>query len=982
MKYLLAIPLFFCSIVLFGQQTNTYTLKGIVRDSLSKAPIDFATVILTRASDNQPVLTVNTNSTGVFEFNRVPQNGEFVLTVSYMGYLNLQRNIGNTTESVVDLGILSIRENATRLSDVVVEAMGNPIVFKKDTIEYTASSFKVPENAVLEDLIKKLPGAEVDSDGKITVHGKEIKKVTVDGETFFADDPRIASRNLPAKMVDKVQVVDRKSDQAQFTGIDDGNEETVLNLTVKQGMKNGWLGNLSTGGGHRDRYQAGGFVARFDNNWQLSFIGSGNNTNNRGFTDIAGSMMQSGRGGGGGGGMMMMGGGSRPGSQGGGFNLNVGGVNMSIGGNGITTSWLTGLNGHIQANKKLRIGGNYFYSGSDNVLEQERVRENIMANPNDNFTYSQNGLSNNKTQGHRAALEFEYTIDSLNSFIFKPNFGINFGEFSESSSYTSIVPKTPIADTLNKGDSKSTGNNDNLSTSGDLLWRHKFGIPGRTFSANLNYGYNKNNTEGKNSSFTQDIANSKDSIINQRYTTKNNGYNVGTRLSYTEPLGKGYYMELAYSLRYSNSTSDKETFDLRNSGALDTRYSNNYDNTFVNHSGEVNLCGVGEKHNYIIGVNVQPSYMNSKYTSNGKLYDYSRSVVNFAPNAQFIYNYSDFQQLRINYRGSTRQPSMSQLQPVLDNADPLFVNIGNPDLNPEFQHNLFGMYRNTNVKTYFTLFTFFSANYTFDKIVNANIYDNAGRQTMIPVNTDGVYSGNVRLMINAPFAQNSKLYITSNTGINFNRTVNFTGSVDNISDKERDELLRLTTRNNTQNLNLNEQIRLNYKGTKFDASISGRANWTKAWYSIDNRTATNYWNNTVGADFNWSLLWDFGLSSDINHNYYIGYSSGNDKPMTLWNAELTKQLFKNKQGTISVKVFDILNKSRGTMRNATNNYIEDINTNTLGRYVMFSFTYRFGAVGGQRTSFSSDGGGMRIQRGGHGGHGGGAPRIQVIEVQR
>ena len=962
MRHLLTIPLFLCCVALFGQSSNTYVLKGTVRDSLSQTPIEFATVILTRATDQQLVSTVTTDNTGAFEFKRVPQ-GNLVLTISYMGYHNLQRSLSSSSEAIVNLGVISMLENATRLSDVVVEAIGNPIVFKKDTVEYTASSYKVTENAVVEDLVKKLPGAEVDSDGKITVNGKEITKIMVDGQTFFADDPKIASKNLPANMVDKIQVVDRKSDQAQFTGIDDGNEETILNLTVKPGMKNGWLGNVSAGAGYKDRYQGGGFVARFDNNWQLSLIGSGNNTNNRGFTDIAGSMMQSGRGGGGGGGgrggSSLISGGGRGSAAQGGFNLNVGGMSMNIGGNGVTTSWLTGLNGSIQANKKLKIGGNYFYSGSDNVLEQERVRENIMLDESKNFFYNQQGRSNNKTQGHRTALEMEYTLDSLNSFVFKPSFGVGYGDFNEKNEYTSVMAQMPT-DSINKGYSISSGSNDNLSTSGDLLWRHKFSTIGRTFSANFTYGYNKNNTDGRNRSETYDLTDNKDTVvINQRYKSTSNGYNVGTRMSYTEPLGKNYFMELAYSIRYNNSTSDKKTYDIvGNNDVYNARYSNDYDNTFVNQSGEVNLRSVGEKYNYIIGVNVQPSYMLSKFTSNGQPMEYSRNVVNFAPNAQFIYNFSEFKQLRINYRGSTRQPSINQLQPVLDNADPLFVNLGNPDLNPEFQHNFTGSFRNTNAKTFFTMFTFFNANYTFDRIVNASIYDKAGRQAIIPINTDGVYSANLRLMVNTPLAKNSKFFLMSNGGVNFNQTVNYIDTVSDLSNIQNiDVLLGHTKRNNTRNLNLNEMLRLNYKGTKIDASISARANWTQAWYAADNRAATNYWSNAVGADFNWTLPYNFTLASDANYNYYIGYSSGYDKPMMLWNAELSKLLFKNKQGSVSVKVFDILNESRGSSRTTTNNYIEDISTNTPGRYVMFSFTYRFGTVGGQRTGGFGPGGG-------------------------
>ncbi len=961
MKKIFVVALLLWCIPALGQQVSLYTLKGVVKDSLSQAPVEFATVVVTRTSDQKIVGSLTTDNNGNFEFKRVPA-GNIVLHISCMGYTTLIKKVSNNTEAVVDLGDVGISENTTRLADVVVSAIGNPIVFKKDTIEYNASSYKVTENAVLEDLVKKLPGAEVSSDGKITVNGQEIKKVMIDGQVFFADDPQIASKNLPAKMVDKVQVVNRKSEQAQFTGIDDGNEETVLNLTVKPGMKNGWLGNVSAGAGYQDRYQAGGFVARFDNNWQLSAIGSGNNTNNRGFTDIAGSMMQGGRGSGNRGGVTISGGGPGGGSQGG-FNMNVGGVSMNINGNGITTSWLAGLNGNIQLNPKLKIGGNYFYSGSDNVLDKESVRENILPDNSNNFFYNQTSHANSKTQGHRAALEFEYTLDTLNSFIFKPNFSSGYGSFDEQSAYHSVKVS---GDSVNNGRSKSFGDNDYLSTAGDLLWRHKFFLPGRTFSVNFNYGYNKNNTDGNNMSMTHVFANDSTATVDQQYHSKSDGYNVGGRMAYTEPLGNNYYMELAYSLKYSQSNADKKTFDNDGSGSYDIlneRFSSNYENTFVNQTAELNLRSVRQKYNYIVGVSMQPSYLRSQNTSAGSYTDFSRHVINFAPVAQFIYNYSDFKQLRINYRGNTRQPSVSQLQPVPDNADPLFVNLGNPDLDPEFAHNLMLMYRDTDIKTFRALFAFVNANYTFDKIVNASLYDSSGRQTVIPLNTNGVYSVNGRFMINTPIAK-SKFFIMSNTGVNFNQTVSFTGNVYEIrNDSKVDDLLKQVQRNNTQNLNISEMVRFNYKGEKIDASIMGRVNWTRAWYSIDNKASTNYWNNSVGADFNWTLPWNITLASDVNYNFYVGYSSGYDQPMCIWNAELSKQLFKQKQGTLSLKVYDILNDSRGNSRTTTNNYIEEVNTNTLGRYIMLAFTYRFGSFGGQssgRPMGGPGGGPMRL----------------------
>ncbi len=964
MKYFTFLALFLITINTFGQSAPSYTLKGVVKDSISGAPIDFATITLKRADNDKILVSTTTDNNGTFEFKRI-SGKQIIANISYMGYNSLEKKIIWSNETIIDLGDISLQENATRLSDVVVSAIGNPIVFKKDTIEYNASSYKVTENAVLEDLVKKLPGAEVDSDGKITVNGKEIKKVMIDGQVFFANDPQIASKNLPAKMVEKIQVVDRKSDQAQFTGIDDGNEETILNLTVKSGMKNGWMGNVSAGAGYKDRYQGGGFLARFDNNWQLSAIASGNNTNNRGFTDIAGSMMQSGRGSGRGGGGMVQGGGPGGGSRGG-FNLNVGGVSMNIGGNGITTSWLGGLNGNIQVNKKLKIGGNYFYSGADNLLEKETARENIFVNNDDNFFYNQQARSQSKTEGHRAALEFEYTLDSLNSFLFKPNFSTGYGSFDEESIYASI--KSNLIDTINYGLSSATGDNDYLSTSGDLLWRHKFNQPGRTFSANFTYGYNNNNTDGINMSLTHAFVNDSTNLINQNYKITSNGYNVGGRIAHTEPLGNNYFVELAYSVKYSEATSDKKTYDIdpiSGDNNFNPLFSSNYENIFINQTGEINFRSVKQKYNYVIGINMQPYYMQSKNSSAGTLTDITRSDINFAPMAQFIYNYSDFQQLRINYRANTRQPSTTQLQPVPDNSDPLFINLGNPNLAAEFAHNLTLMYRDTDTKTFRAMFTFFNAAYTIDKIVNASLYDSSGRQTTIPVNTDGVYSLNGRFMINTPIKKQSKFFIMSNTSVNFNQTISYTGNVDEIKqDSKIDDLLKYAVRNQTQNLNITEMLRLNYKPNKLDIGVFGRANWTQAWYSVDNRASTNYWSNSVGGDFNWSLPWDFTLASDVNYNFYINYTSGYDQPMCIWNAELSKQLFKNKQGTISAKVYDILNEGRGTSRTTTNNYIEDITTNTLGRYVMLAFTYRFGSFGGQTQGGGQRGpGGMRFRGG-------------------
>jgi hypothetical protein len=834
----------------------------------------------------------------------------------------------------LEVGTVTLKSNSVRLDEVVVSGLANEMTVRKDTIEYNAAAFKVTEGATVEELLKKLPGAEVSSDGKITVGGKEIKKVLLDGKTFFSDDPTIATKNLPANMVDKLQVVDRKSDQAQFTGIDDGEEETVLNLTVRPGMKNGWFGNASAGGGYKDKYQAAGMASTLKDNRQLSVLASGNNTNNQGFNDVAGSMMQQGRGGGG-----MRGGGA----QQGGTNINVGGTRMSIGGNGLSTSWLGGVNAHDEFGG-LKIGGNYFYNGIETNLNTESYRQNLLSNDSVSY-YNQSQQSTTRTQGHRGAVELEWTLDSLNSIIFKPNVNYGLGSFNEGLNYSTL---NGALDTVNSGRSQSFGDNYSLSFTGDLLLRHKFKTRGRTLSANITFGYSTNNVDGNNYSLTRlfEATMAGDtSVIDQQYHSNNLSYTGNVRLSYTEPLGNNYFAEVSYRVRTNYSTSDKETYNLDGNGnyALpDTMYSNHYRNLFVNQQAEVNLRSIREKYSWTIGVGAQPSYLRSEgRTAEG----FERSVVNFSPNGNFTYNFSNSNQLRADYRGRTTQPSMTQLQPVPDNSNPLLERKGNSELSPEFNNNLRLFYRSTNAHTLRTIVSMLNASLTTDKIVNSTIYElSTGKQLIVPVNVNDVYTLMGMFMYTSPFTSGSKFFVTTNTFANFAQNVSLSKTVEQIDVNN----LPKGDENRTSTLSINEMLRLSYKGAKIDINLLGRAGYSKAWYSMDTKEQPTYWTNTVGGDFNWTLPWGFALAADANYTFYYGYSDNYNKPITMCNAEISKLLFKQKQGTLKIRVFDILNEGRGNSRNTTDNYIEDVATNTLGRYVMLSFTYRFGSFSGNR----------------------------------
>ena len=903
------------------EEAKESKVKFTIVDSMRREPVEFATASITLVGSTTPAKYSLSDNKGKIELTGMAA-GSYNIRIEYMGYETYTKPIIIENQRVVDLGEIALKEQLNTLNSVVVQAVGNPIVVKKDTIEYNASSFKTTDNDMLEELLKKLPGVEIDSDGKITANGKEINKIMIDGKVFFLNDPQLATKNLPAKIVDKVRVVERKSEQAQFTGIDDGNEETVIDLSIRPGMMNGWFGNVSAGYGTDDRYQAAGMAGNFKQKSQITFIGNLNNTNNRGFSDIAGSMMSAMRGSGTGG-------------------VRVGGATMRFGGNGITTSWMGGANGNYETtNKKLKIGGNYLYSGSDNIATSTSYRQNFLADST--FNYFQSSNSQTYADGHRFALQLEYQLTDKASILFRPNVSIGKGNFNDTKDFWT---KGGTGTKINEGNSISYGENSSQSVDGDLLYRQKLNKVGRTFSVNMSYSFSNNDIfNAKNWSKTVTGNNADSTVINQEYKMNTLGYSLGARASYTEPLGKNYFLELAYQYRFRMNKSDKEAFNfnsLTNSYNLrDSLYSNSFENNFSNHTAEANVRKTGEKYNFILGFNVQPSTIRSI----GSNRDISRSVVNFAPMAMFEYKFSEMRDIELRYRGNTRQPSINQLQPVPDNSNPLYIPLGNPDLLPEFEHSLRIEYSDTKKEKFRTIHAGLNSSYTMDKIVNKRWYDNTGVQYTMPVNEQGAFNVNANLMYNSPIAK-SKISIMSFSRAGVNKGVSFSGRTE-----------QSLVKSFTTTLSINEMLRLMYRGDKLQLSVGGRVGYNYAWYTIQQTNKPATWNNAINGYINWTLPAGLNLTSDVDYNFYIGYGEGYNTPAIVWNAEISKLMFKN-TGTLRLKVFDILKQSKSVWRTTTDNYIEDIENNVLQQYFMLSFTWRFGTFGGN-------------SRGGRDGHGG------------
>ena len=949
---------------------NSFTVKFRLLDAGSGEPVGYATASLTVKGEKSASKYVLTDGEGNASLAKV-RKGTYILKAELMGYKTYEKEL--LVEKNVNLGDIKMEEDVKVLDAASVSAVGNPIIVKKDTIEYTASSFKTSDNDMLEDLLKKLPGVEVASDGSITANGETIKKITIDGKTFFLDDPQLASKNLPAKMIEKVKVVEKKSDQAIFTGIDDGNEETIIDLSVYKGMMNGWFGNLSAGGGHdvpdpgyyNDehtflkegwRYQGAGMIGNFKEDSQISIILNANNTNNRGFYDMAGSMMQGMRGGGGGMGRGM-----------GGFG----------GGNGETTSWMGGLNGSFDLfDGAMELAGNYLYNGSERVVEEESSKVTYMENGsrllNDNSGYSTTG-----SQGHRFGIRMDHEFSKNTSLLFEPQVNFGSGSFSE---YSDFSTKTAMgADTTftNRGFTNSFGDNRNWSTSGRLLFRQRLGKAGRTLSLNMNYSFSYNDMDSWNQSNTQTDVNAdglyENDIVDQFYKQNSRSSSVSGRLVYTEPLTQYLFLEGSYQYSWSSSKSIKDAFngiDSRDEGNVitqdgydmanpDPTYSSSILNRNINHQAGVTISWQKDNINAQIGMRALPQ--NTFNETNGETY--RNDVVNWSPTARIRYSFSDYTNMMFNYNGRSSQPSTSQLMPVPDNTNPLNISLGNPYLKPYFNHSARLNFGYTNRQSFTSVHTDFSGGMVQEAITNAQWYDKSGVQYSIPVNGPGTGNVSGRVMVNSPIGK-SDFSIMSMTNARYNQSTSYigTGSLD--SDKYYDagkaefnyELFNADfpdlgntdafTVNKIRSMNLSQMLRLTYRNDFVELVAGGRTNLSKSWYTLESANQNATWNNNVSFEMNWTLPFGMNLIGDLNYNWYNGYTT-QQEPEFIINAEITQLLFK-KTCTLALRAYDILNQAKNLSVTDASNYHQEVRNNTLGRYVVLSFTYRFGTFGGNR----------------------------------
>ncbi|MBR5332540.1 MAG: TonB-dependent receptor [Muribaculaceae bacterium] len=900
---------------------------GRVVDS-EKEPLLQASVRLLAAKDSAYVKGGATDEQGRFRFNNV-KSGKYIIQATYVGYESTYKNITVGADNL-RVGEIVMNESSIMLKETTVVGVKTPIKVMEDTVEYNADTYKTQPNAVVEDLLKRMSGVEVGSDGKITAHGKEVTKILVDGKEFFSDDPKVASKNLPASMIDKLQVIDRKSDLARLTGVDDGEDETVINLTVKKGMKNGWFGTVDAGYGTDDHYKGIFNVNRFWNDNQITFLGNVNNVNEMGFAD-------------------------------GGMNFRRFG-----GDNGITSSQAFGVNFNVGNKEIFRVGGDVMYSHSDRYNEQSTNRQYLYTD----ITSMSNMWKESRDNGHniRGGFRLQWNPDSSNTFEFRPNFSVNLNKsWSNDNSSTNTIGKGYTLDQLSENPVNSNGSSYNVG--GSLVYNHNFkSRPGRSFSFQGRYQFS-NTSElertlsiNKNTYSYDDNSTEEDDLNYAQYADNHTWNNMAQgRITWTEPLGdakNGNFLTFAYRAQYRWNNADKYTYsapqealnDIVLSYLTDDKYSykdleslfygydfvandsltNRFRNEYFNQDIRVGYKKVSKAYTLDAGLSLVPTMQKSENLSNPDKTIPESWVWNVAPFVRYRLKMSKSRSLNVNYMGRSSQPSMAQIQPVPDYSDPLNVVIGNPELKPTFAHNVNVRFQDFNMEAQRSIMLMGFVRYNQNSIVSKTSFDpeTGGRVTNY-TNENGVWNARLMNMISMPLR--NKAFSFSNHLFGFySATVGYNNA----------------ERNRSGSFMVGESFSFAWRPDYFEFELRPSYNLQIVRNTVQKTSDRNV--HTYGGTFNATYNAPFGLSvnSELTYSGYQGYTIGEDDPnQWLWNASIGYSFLKGRAATVSLKAFDLLQQKVSIRRNVTANYIDDTEYNTLTRYFMINFTYKFNTFG-------------------------------------
>jgi uncharacterized membrane protein YgcG len=949
---------------LFAQQKVTGSIKGKVVDVLNNLPLPDATITMMSKADSSNIGFAVADKTGAFEIKNIPA-GTYLVGISFTGYAAFERAIDITAaKPVIDLDTIKLHTDTTLMTSVIVTAP--PITIKKDTVEFRASAFKTKPNATVEDLLKKLPGVEVDKDGNVTSQGENIPKIYVDGKEFFGNDPKLATKNLTAEMVESIQVFDDMSDQAKFTKIDDGSRQRTINIKLKKDRRKGLFGRTTVGGGSSERYTGNLSLNMFNEDQRISIVGGANNINRLGFSanDVISNM--GGMGGISGGGGRGGGGGGRGGGGGG----NRGGGGSA--GNGNTKSWNAGVNFRDNWGKKMEFNANYFVSNTSTLNRSKSLRQNLFANDSTSLSDEQS-YQKNDNLNHRFGFRWEYEIDSMNSILLTPYINI---QQSSSESFDSIltIASTPKYNyKAIEGTSTRTNQRDGVSFNNNLLFRHRFKKLGRTFTIGWTTAVNDSEGDGYNTSPYNYYRS--DSTLNytrnqrQHNEQITSSFNNTISSSLTEMLGEGKILELNYAYTVNESTSDRKVFDYaQSSGDYDSvnkNQTNYFENTFLSSRLGTNFRVKKLKYDFQLGGAVQFATLKnlSHRAMTGKDSTMSQRYTNFFPNASFNYNLGTRKSIRFGYRGSTRAPSISQLQDVVDQSNQLVYRTGNPNLKQEFTNNFNFSYNTFNVANFLFFNMNLNASVISNRIVNSQDKVSSTVQLIRPVNLNGAwnmsFSGTVGIpLVKVTTGRRSPMNLNLTSSVRYNRDVSQQYGVIGYN----------------KTTGLGQRVRFDYNiPDKLDIGASANFNYNDAQYGFQENSNNRYFNHNYSLDATYTFLKRFMVSSDFDYYVNTGRADGFNQPIPLWNASIAWVLFKKRNGELRFSVVDIMNQNKNIDRTINEYYIEDTFTETLRRYFLVTFMYNLNRFGSRANGGQNRNNGGGVQRGD--GNGGGGRRF-------
>lgn len=922
----LAVALFLASTTLaLGQGAVT----GTVADSIGTQPLAGCRVALTRTSDSTRLGAI-AGTDGTFRVGSVPA-GQYVVLVTSVGFKPLRRVV-TVPEAGIDLGRLRLGPDNRMAETVVVTEKAPLAVQRGDTVEMSASAYKTAKDASAEDLVQKMPGVTM-QDGKVQAQGEQVRQVLVDGRRFFGDDPNVALRNLPAEMIDKVQVFDQASEQNRFTGASDANGSKTINIVTKPSMRNGQFGRVFAGGGDDERYRAGVVMNAFQGDARITVLAQTNNVNEQNFAveDIVGAM--GGGGGGGRGGFRRPGG---PGPGGGGRPMMGGGGGMSdffVGqNNGINTTHAAGVNYADKWGTTVDAQASYFFNWSGNDASQSLFRTFVLPDVAGQ-TYDQATASTSTNMNHRVNGRFEVRLDSLNSFVWTPRFTAQTNDGGSDVRGVNTLNNVAQSTTSNTTSSDLLG----LTFDSDLLYRRAFATPGRTFSVNLGVSTSAND----GTSTLQSITGYTDAgqffdTLNQRGTTDRNGLTLRPNITYTEPLDSSSSLSLSVSSTIQMNDADARTFAAANTPAevLDTSLTNTFSSTYATHQFTPTYR-IGDRDlGADIGVTLQYATLD-----NARQFpvtaDLVRSFTNVLPSAAFRWNITMDQSMRLFYRTSTSSPTVDQLQDVINNSNPLQLSTGNADLDQTLTHNLFLRYSNNDVGSATSFFAFVGASVTQDYVANSVTIATAdtmvapgivlarGGQFTRPVNLDGYLSLRSFLNYSMPLA-----FIQSNLnlngGVTYTRTPGEINGAANIA--------------NAPSANVGVSVSSNIS-EEIDFTVSTNMALNSVRNTLQSQNDADYINGTSRLRFNWRIIGGLVWSGDVANTLTSGYTAGYDQSVWLVNTALAYKFLENDRAELRLSINDLLNQNTAISRTVSESYTDDTRSNLLQRYGLLTFTY-------------------------------------------